>query len=128
LGTNLLRVSPGQTILGKPAQLPAAAVAMIGRIPPVTSVTAPATLPTVHVYRSDLIPANQTGLLSVLAARTDLPATVGAQLASGAWLNEATAQYPAVVLGATAAKRLGVHRASPNAQVWLGGQWFTVTG
>jgi putative ABC transport system permease protein len=128
LGTNLLRVSPGQTLFGGQAHLPAAAVAMIGRIPPVTSVTATAVLPNIHVYRSDLIPADQTGLLSVLAARTDLPATVGAHLASGAWLNQATARYPAVVLGAIAAKRLGVPRASPAAQVWLGGQWFTVTG
>src|SRR5262249_26658121 len=64
--------------------------------------------------------------LSVLAARTDLPATVGAHLASGAWLNQATARYPAVVLGAMAAKRLGVPRASPRTQVWLGGHRFTV--
>jgi putative ABC transport system permease protein len=128
LGTNLLRVSPGQTIFGGQSHLPAAAVPMIGRIPPVTSVTATAALPDIHVYRSDLIPADQTGDLSVLAARTDLPATVGAHLASGAWLNQATARYPAVVLGAMAAKRLGVPRASPAAQVWLGGQWFTVIG
>ena len=128
LGTNLLRVSPGQTIFGQSAYLPASAVAMIGRIPPVTSVTATAALPDIHVYRSDLIPADQTGDLSVLAARTGLPATVGAHLSSGAWLNQPTARYPAVVLGAMTAKRLGVPRASPAAQVWLGGQWFTVVG
>jgi putative ABC transport system permease protein len=128
LGTNLLRVSPGQTLLGGQAHLPASAVPMIGRIPPVTAVTATAALPTIHVYRSDLIPSYETGLLAVLAARTDLPATVGAHLASGAWLNTATARYPAVVLGAAAARRLGVPRATPAAQVWLGGHWFTVTG
>src|SRR5262249_23639772 len=128
LGTNLLRVSPGQTIFGGQSHLPAAAVPMIGRIPPVTSVTATAALPNIHVYRSDLIPADQTGVLSVLAARTDLLGTVGAHLASGAWLNQATARYPAVVLGAVAAKRLGVPRASPAVQVWLGGRWFTVIG
>src|SRR5262249_34521822 len=70
--------------------------------------------------------AYETGNLSVLAARTDLPATVGAHLASGAWLNQATARYPAVVLGAMAAKRLGVPRASPRTQVWLRGPWVTV--
>src|SRR5262249_59940865 len=58
LGTNLLRVSPGQTILGDQSHLPAAAIAMIGRIPPVTSVTATAALPNAHVYRSDLTPAD----------------------------------------------------------------------
>ena len=128
LGTNLLRVSPGQDLFGGQAHLPAAAVPMIGRIPPVTSVTATAALPNAHVYRSDLIPADQTGDLAVLAAQTDLPGTVGAHLASGAWLNPATARYPAVVLGAAAARRLGVPRATPAAQVWLGGHWFTVVG
>src|SRR5262249_5780688 len=128
LGTNLLRVSPGQDLLGGQAHLPAAAAGMIGRIPPVTAVTATPALPNIHLYRSDLIPAHRYGSLAVLAAQTDLPATVGARLASGAWLNPATARYPAVVLGAAAARRLGVPRATPAAQVWLGGHWFTVTG
>jgi len=128
LGTNMLTVTPGQSLTGGQAVLPAAAVPMIGRIPAVTSVTATAALPNAHVYRSDLIPADQYGNLAVLAAQTDLPATVGARLASGAWLNPATTRYPAVVLGAAAARRLGVPRATPAAQVWLGGHWFTVTG
>jgi putative ABC transport system permease protein len=127
-GQNLLRVTPGQTLTGGQAHLPASAVAMIGRIPPVTSVTATAALPAIHAYRNDHIPSYETGLISVLAARTDLPGTVGAHLAGGAFLNAATARYPAVVLGATAARHLGIPRPSPTAQVWLGGQWFTVTG
>jgi putative ABC transport system permease protein len=129
LGTNLLRVTPGQTLSGEQAYLPNDSVKMIGRIPPVTSATATAVLPsTVHVYRSDLISSAETGNLTVLAARTDLLGTVGARMASGAWLNEATARYPAVVLGASAATRLGVAAASPDTQVWLGDQWFTVVG
>src|SRR5690606_10526822 len=44
------------------------------------------------------------------------------------WLNEATAQYPAVVLGAKAAERLGIGTVHVGMQVWLGGQWFTVIG
>jgi hypothetical protein len=40
LGTNLLTVSPGQTIEGQNAKLPAEAEAMIGRIGPVTAVSA----------------------------------------------------------------------------------------
>jgi putative ABC transport system permease protein len=50
----------------------------------------------------------------------------GASMKSGAWLNAATAAYPTVVLGDQTASRLGI--ASPGAQVWLGGQWFTVLG
>jgi putative ABC transport system permease protein len=80
------------------------------------------------VYRNDHIPPAETGNLSVLAARTDLLDTVGASVATGAWLNGATAQYPAVVLGANAAARLGVGKASPDTLVWLGSQWFTVVG
>src|SRR5262249_56094331 len=96
----------GEVSGGGQAPPPAAAAGMTGRTPPVPAVTATAALPNIHVYRSDLIPADQYGNLAVLAAQTDLPATVGARLASGAWLNPATARYPAVVLGAAAARRL----------------------
>jgi putative ABC transport system permease protein len=64
----------------------------------------------------------------VRAAHLDLPATVGATLAGGAWLNAATARYPAVVLGSTAARRLGLGAAGQGAQVYLGRRWFTVIG
>jgi putative ABC transport system permease protein len=128
LGTNLLRVTPGQTLFGEDAHLPDDAIGMIDRIPPVESVTATAAVPDTHVYRSDKIPAAQSGGIGVVTARTDLLGTVGAEVASGAWLNDATAQYPAVVLGASAADRLGVGAAGPDTQVWLGGRWFTVVG
>ncbi|MCC5580269.1 ABC transporter permease [Microtetraspora sp. AC03309] len=128
LGTNLLRVSPGHTLQGGQSHLPDESVAMIGRIGPVLSATATGTLTTVNVYRSDRVPPGETGNLTVMAARTDLLGTVGAGVANGTWLNAATARYPAVVLGASAAKRLGVVRATPDVKVWLGGQWFTVVG
>ncbi|GAA0384476.1 ABC transporter permease [Acrocarpospora corrugata] len=125
LGTNLLTIAPGQTLEGESAHLPADSIAMIGRIGPVTSVTATATLEA-DVYRSDLVPGGETGSLAVLAARTDLMVAVRAGLARGAWLNAATERFPVVVLGATAAKRLGVLK--PGERVWLGGQWFSVAG
>jgi putative ABC transport system permease protein len=128
LGTNMLRVAPGDTLLGDPTHLPNDAVAMISRIGPVTSVTATGLLTDAHVYRTNHIPPAETGSISVLATRTDLLDTVRASLANGTWLNAATAQYPAVVLGANAAKRLGIGAASPDVQVWLGNQWFTVIG
>ncbi|HEY0452668.1 ABC transporter permease [Actinophytocola sp.] len=128
LGTNLLKVAPGETLFGEASHLPDDAVAMIGRLDPVTSVTATAKLASAHVYRSDRMPPAETGSLSVLAARTDLLDTVGARVVSGAWLNEATERYPAVVLGSTAAARLGVGAATVDTRVWLAGQWFTVVG
>jgi putative ABC transport system permease protein len=127
LGTNLLRVSPGQSLFGDASHLPDEAIPMIDRIAPVTDVTATGTVDT-KIYRNDHVPETQSGGIAVLAARTDLPDTVGAELASGVWLNEATGQYPAVVLGADAADRLGVGTAGVGQQVWLGNQWFTVVG
>ncbi|MEU7739722.1 ABC transporter permease [Nonomuraea sp. NPDC049158] len=127
LGTNLLTVSPGQTLFGESSHLPAEAEGMIERIAPVTSVTATGTTPA-KVYRNDHIPVAESGSISVTAARLDLPHDVGAQVVSGTWLNAATQRYPATVLGAKAADRLGVVRAGPDQRVWLGGQWFTVVG
>jgi len=128
LGTNLLRVAPGQSLFGEPSHLPEEAIGMIDRIGPVTSVTAVALVPGAHVYRTDLIPSGQTGGIGVYAARLDLLDTVGASVVSGTWLNEATARHPAVVLGSAAAERLGVPAAGPEQQVYLGGEWFTVVG
>ena len=92
------------------------------------SVTATGQLSGVKVYRNDLIPAAQSGGISVQATRIDLTDTVDITMRSGAFLNEATAHYPAVVLGSVAARRLGVGSAAPQQQVWLGFQWFTVVG
>ena len=127
LGTNLLTVAPGNTFFGDAATLPDEAPDMIGRIKPVTAVSATGRT-SARVYRSDRIPAAETGGLAVRAASLELPGTVGASVHSGTWLNGATARYPAVVLGSTAARRLGITSPARGPQVWLGGQWFTVVG
>ncbi|MFB4292829.1 ABC transporter permease [Nonomuraea sp. ATR24] len=128
LGTNLLTVSSGQTIMGEQAKMPVDAEAMIERIGPVQAVSAMGEIPEAKVYRSEQIPAAQTGGLAAYAARLDLPQVLGATLRSGTWLNAATHTYPAVVLGATAAQRLGITAAGPDAQVVIGGERFTVVG
>ncbi|AKH85109.1 ABC transporter permease [Streptomyces sp. CNQ-509] len=128
LGTNLLTVSPGRTMSGGQAKLPARAEDMVARIGPVTSVSAIGQVPDAHVYRTDRIPEAETGGLAAYAARTGLPEATGARLRTGTWLNAATARYPAVVLGATAAERLGVGRSAPEVRVLVGGEWFTVVG
>ncbi len=127
LGTNLLRVGPGDSLTGEPSHLPESAIAMIDRIPPILSVTATGDVDA-RVYRNDLVAPGQTGGISVLAARTDLLATVGGSVSSGAFLTDATAAFPAVVLGSGAAQRLGVGAAGPDQLVWLGGEWFGVVG
>jgi putative ABC transport system permease protein len=128
LGTNLLRVGPGQSIFGKQSHLPPEAVSMISRIAPVTSVSATGAVSGAHVYRNDHIPEGETGSMSVLAARSDLLGAVGATLADGVFLNPATEHFPAVVLGSATAQRLGIPNAKHGVHVWLGGMWFTVVG
>ena len=127
LGTNLLTVSPGQSIFGEAAALPEQAPRMVGRIGPVEAVSATGSV-SAPVFRSELIPATETKGLTTLAADPSLPATVGATLADGVFLDAASARYPAVVLGSTAARRLGIARAGGGVQVVIGGRRFTVVG
>jgi putative ABC transport system permease protein len=125
LGTNLLRVTPGETFLGDQAKLPKESRGMLRRVGPVQQVAATGGTGA-SVRRSDLIPEEETGGISVLEADPELLGTLGGELASGRFLNRASARYPAVVLGAKAAERLGV--ATAGRQVWLGDRWFTVVG
>jgi len=128
LGTNLLTVNSGTTVLGQPAELPKTAPGMIGRIGPVTEVEETGTL-SVTAYRSPLIPAINTNGISVEAASLGLLKAVGTSIEHGSYLNAATAREPVVVLGAAAAARLGMDRVwAPGMRIWVGGRWFYVRG
>lgn len=127
LGTNLLVVAPGQDLMGEEATLPAESVAMLARVPTVESAAATYAVDAT-VRKSDLVSEAQTSGIGVAAAGTDLAAAVSAELRAGRWLDEATASYPAVVLGATAARRLAVDDLAAGVRVWLGGRWFAVVG
>ncbi|WP_399933979.1 ABC transporter permease [Streptomyces kanamyceticus] len=127
LGTNLLTVTPGQSFTGDAAHLPAESVEMIGNMENVESVSAIGRTGA-KVYRNDHTPKQETGGLTVAAARTDLPESVGAEIVDGRWLNAANSRYPAAVLGPKAAEQLGVHQAGPDVKVWLDGRWYTVVG
>jgi putative ABC transport system permease protein len=127
LGTNLLTVQPGQTLFGDNAELPQESIAMIGRIGPVTTVSATGTVDA-NAYRNDHIPAAENNSIAVLAARNDLLATVGGTIATGRWQDAATANYPAVVLGSKAAERLGITEVTPDTRIWLGDRWVPVVG
>ncbi|WP_405062285.1 ABC transporter permease [Kribbella sp. NBC_01505] len=128
LGTNLLTVAPGVRLTGEQAQLPLTAEDMVRRIAPVRAESAVGTVDGAAVYRSDKIPAIQTNGIIAYAARTNLLDTIGATVRSGKWLDAATGHYPATVLGAGAAERLGITRAGPEVQVLIGNTWFTVLG
>jgi putative ABC transport system permease protein len=134
LGTNLLTVEPGQTFGGDIATLPDESVDMVARIGPVDTVSAVGAIDA-NVYRSDQIPPSQTNAIAPMAVRTDLLDTVGGEVAAGRWLDDALADFPTVVLGATTSERLGVSQIDGSVAVWLGsgagrgGGWgFTVVG
>ena len=125
LGTNLLQVTAGEGLFGQGASLPVDAVRMTRRIGPVQEVAGISAIDAT-VRRTDLIPAGQTGGIGVYAADTTLLETLGGTLAAGSFLQDASARYPAAVLGATAAQTLGIGRV--GVLVWLGDRWFTVVG
>ncbi|WP_433299139.1 ABC transporter permease [Actinoplanes sp. CA-030573] len=128
LGTNLLTASSGQSFSGGDAPLPSAAPARVGQLAAVRQVAHTAAIDETKVYRSPLIPSISTNALRVRAASLNLPDVVATGMAGGSWLNEATATQPVAVLGAVAARRLGFDRVTPGLRVWLGGQWFYVSG
>ena len=122
LGTNLLTVSPGQTIFGEDAALPATARAMTGRIGPVDAVVRDRRRSATTVYRSELIAGRGDEAASRRSPPTRRCSPRSARtLADGVFLDDASARYPAVVLGSTAARRLGIDRAGGGVQVVVGG-------
>jgi putative ABC transport system permease protein len=125
---NLLTVSAGQDVTGSPAPLPTTAPGMIQRIPPVEAVSAVGYVPGVTVRRTAAVSVLNSGGISVLATQTSLLHTLAGRVSHGVFLNAATIRYPAVVLGAVAARTLGISRVPPGTQVYLGGQYFTVVG
>jgi putative ABC transport system permease protein len=128
LGTNLLTVSNGQSLTGATTELPSTAPAMIGRISGVQQVQSTGTVNGADAYRSPYIPSVDTNGLTVQAASLDLLPVLAATVAEGRYLDAATAREPVAVLGATAAKLLGIDRVYPGERIWVGGQWFYLTG
>ena len=127
LGTNLLVVTSGQAFTGQTAELPEEAPRMIARIGPVQQVQATGSI-TGDVFRNPLVPSIYTNALQIEAASLGLLRTVGATVAAGSFLNAATATQPVCVLGAVAARRLGIDRVFPGERIWAAGQWLYVTG
>ncbi|TMR24626.1 ABC transporter permease [Nonomuraea zeae] len=125
LGTNLLRVEPGDSLFGDEVKLPKAASDMVRRIDGVTNASQTGETGVI-VRRNDLIPSGISLGITVQATSLDLVETVDGKIKQGTWLNAATERQPVVVLGAVAAERLGL--SSPDVQVWIGNRWFTVIG
>jgi ABC-type antimicrobial peptide transport system permease subunit len=128
LGTNLLTITPGQTMFGDKAELPEKSAGMVRQIAPVQTVGATGSIGSASVRRNKLIDPNVTSGISVVASDLGTPGVVGTSVRTGAWLNAATSRYPAVVLGSVAAQRLGINDLHRPVSVWIGGKWFSVIG
>lgn len=126
-GTNLLEVRAGQTMFGEGSRLPDDAPSMIRRIGPVDGASSVASL-AATVRRTDLVPPSETGGIVVEAASTSLLGTLGGTVSHGRFLDAATERLPAVVLGSTAAKRLGIDSLRGSPVVWIGDRWWAVVG
>ena len=120
LGTNLLTVAPGQasSATTRPCRTGGRDDRRVG---PVGRGVGAATLDAT-VRRNELIDEAETGGIAVAAADAGLLATLGGTMRAGRFLDGATARYPAVVLGAVAAERLGdrrTRRAGGHRRTWL---------
>jgi putative ABC transport system permease protein len=129
LGTNLLTIEPGQNFMGDDATLPDESVGMVDRMATVDSAAA-VRLVDAPARRNDLIPEEQTSGIAVQAADLDLTDAVAATVAAGRWLDLATDDVPATVLGATAARRLGIDAQDVRrgVRIDVDGHWFAVLG
>jgi putative ABC transport system permease protein len=128
LGTNLLTVTPGETLGGASAELPVQSGAAVGHLDGVERASSVTSVSDATVRRSPYIEEEQTSGIAVDAADLDLLSTLDGSMVSGRFLDPVSERYPAVVLGAVAAQRLGVSGAVRGAQVFIGGRWFSVVG
>lgn len=127
LGTNVLTVTPAQGF-SEPKPLPPTALESVLRQDDVESAAAVGSVPDTGVYRNAMIPVPETKGIGVLAAWGDVPGVLGAELASGRWIDDGPAAPPQIVLGADAAAALGIDTVRADTRVWTGGQWVQVVG
>jgi putative ABC transport system permease protein len=128
LGTNLLTVAPGESFTGEETKLPAASGGRIRLLGEVESSAAVTLVEGATVRRSSYVPPEVTGGIFVAATDPQLLGTLDGTTASGRFIDRATERYPAVVLGAKAAQRLGIPRVDGLDQVYVSGRLFTVVG
>ena len=127
LGTNRLEVRAGTSFTGDPPALADDATAMIRRIGPVEQASGITTV-SATVRRSEHVDEGETNGISVQATDPGLTSAVGATIADGRFLDDATAALPAIVLGADAAINLGLIDLTGNPLLYVSGHWFSVIG
>jgi putative ABC transport system permease protein len=129
LGTNLLTIEPGQTFsTGDPAELPESAGAKVNALAGVQDASAVYAVADATVRRNALVDEANTSGIRVYASDTDLPRAISVELRSGTYLDEAMERFPTVVLGAVAARRLGISDLTSQPQLYIGSRYYRVIG
>ncbi|HYF27751.1 MAG TPA: ABC transporter permease [Baekduia sp.] len=127
LGTNLLRVAPGQDVFGDATTLPETALAAVRGMAAVQGAASTTEVGQV-VRRTDRVPVEETNGIALRAASPSLLRVLGGRLRAGRFVGGAMGSRPAIVLGSVAAQRLGVTRADGSVLVDVGGRRFAVAG
>ncbi|MEV4276075.1 ABC transporter permease [Actinoplanes xinjiangensis] len=124
LGTDLLQASalPDQQ---PPVAFDEHATGMTRRIAPVTGASAMANT---HATIARNERADNAAATTVLATEPGILDLLDGTVRSGRWFDATTERFPAVVLGAEAAGRLGIEDPAGGPQLYIGRRWFTVTG
>lgn len=125
LGTNLFSVRGALDFNGGSTSLPLTSAAQLERLGGVEAAATTREIPG-GVRRSPDTSRGAAPGISAAATQTNLLGVVGAELATGRFLDASTGAYDNVVLGALAAERLGVDRA--GVRVRIDDRWMTVIG
>ncbi|HEY4429358.1 MAG TPA: ABC transporter permease [Solirubrobacteraceae bacterium] len=131
LGTNLLTVAPGQNFFNQATQLPESANRAVLNLASVRRAAAVTDITQASVRRNSYVEAAETGGITVDAAEPSLLATISGRVTAGRFLDGANERLPVVVLGAVAARRLGVDELTVRGRpvlVYISGNWFAVGG
>ena len=127
LGTNVLTATKAQGF-GDTPPLPPTALESALRQDDVQTAAAVGSVEDAAVYRNEFVPAPETKGIGVMAAWGDVPAVLGGDLASGRWIDDSVRAPDQVVLGADAARALGIERAGADTRAWMDGRWVQVVG
>ncbi len=128
LGTNLLTLQAGESFFGDESKLPKTARARIAEVDGIQQTASVYAVNGTTVRRNSLVDPGDTSGITVQAADLELPVALSAHVRSGHFLTAATERFPTVVLGAIAARRLGLSSVAAQPQVWIGDRYWTVVG
>ncbi|PZE78291.1 ABC transporter permease [Curtobacterium sp. MCBD17_019] len=129
LGTNVLAAQQA-TGFGEPEPLPVDGVSTAVRQSDVLDAAGVGRVEDGRVYRSARVPALESKGIGLVAAFGDVPRVLAGRFAAGHWLvgaDDASAPEQAV-LGAEAAKRLGIDRVTDDTAIWTDGHRLAVVG